>query len=275
MLGPAAASAEAATPARQRRPPQPGRRRRARLSARSLGAARNLRDVSFDLHAGEVLGLVALEGQGQDELFDILCGPDTPGGGRDAGRWTAPVQLRHPADAIRAGIVLVPADRRRRCSCSDRCGRTSGCPRSPRAALGPGERERPRSRRVAGGDRAAADRHARAVRGAATVGRQPAEGHDRALAGERRAHLPLLRPDPRASTSARSARSTSSSASWRPPVRRSCCSPRSWRRSSASATAPSSSSAGRVVERCRRRARTSRRCCARPMACRRPREMLA
>ena len=81
-----------------------------RLSARSLGAARNLNDVSFDLHAGEVLGIVALEGQGQDELFDILSGQARAGAGElqvDG----SPVHLRHPADAIRAGIVLVPADR--------------------------------------------------------------------------------------------------------------------------------------------------------------------
>ena len=81
-----------------------------RLAARSLGAARNLNDVSFDLHAGEVLGIVALEGQGQDELFDILSGQARPGAGEllvDG----APVALHHPSDAIRAGIVLVPADR--------------------------------------------------------------------------------------------------------------------------------------------------------------------
>ena len=81
-----------------------------RLSARSLGAARNLTDVSFDLHAGEVLGIVALEGQGQDELFDILSGQARPGAGEllvDG----EPVLLRHPSDAIRVGIVLVPADR--------------------------------------------------------------------------------------------------------------------------------------------------------------------
>lgn len=81
-----------------------------RLSARSLGAARNLNDVSFDLHAGEVLGIVALEGQGQDELFEILSGQERPGTGELLVDGT-PVQLRHPADAIRAGIVLVPADR--------------------------------------------------------------------------------------------------------------------------------------------------------------------
>ncbi len=109
MLGPAAASAEAATPA-ARTTASPAADAVPRLSARSLGAARNLLDVSFDVHAGEVLGVVALEGQGQDELFDILCGQTRPGAGEMLVDGSS-VTLRHPADAIRAGIVLVPADR--------------------------------------------------------------------------------------------------------------------------------------------------------------------
>jgi len=109
MLGPVAREAGAIAPPATAAPAL-ARDAVPRLSARSLGAARNLNDVSFDLHAGEVLGIVALEGQGQDELFDILSGQDRPGAGEllvDG----APVQLRHPSDAIRAGIVLVPADR--------------------------------------------------------------------------------------------------------------------------------------------------------------------
>jgi ribose transport system ATP-binding protein len=54
--------------------------------------------------------VVALEGQGQDELFDILAGSERSKGGEllvDG----APVSFRHPADAIRAGLVYVPADR--------------------------------------------------------------------------------------------------------------------------------------------------------------------
>jgi len=81
-----------------------------RLTARSLSAGTKLNDVSFDLYPGEVLGVVALEGQGQDELFDILAGSERPGGGEllvDG----SPVSFRHPADAIRAGLVYVPADR--------------------------------------------------------------------------------------------------------------------------------------------------------------------
>ena len=83
---------------------------RPRLTARALSAGTKLQGVSFDLYPGEVLGVVALEGQGQDELFDILAGSDRPSGGElqvDG----SPVSFRHPADAIRAGLVYVPADR--------------------------------------------------------------------------------------------------------------------------------------------------------------------
>ena len=47
------------------------------------------------------------------------------------------------------------------------------------------------------GDRDAPDRHARRGRGPAPVGRQPAEGDDRALGRRRRPDDALLRPDPR------------------------------------------------------------------------------
>ena len=112
MLGPAAADGDAAfTPADA---PTSGPARRSdavpRLSARDLAAGRNLAGVSFDLHAGEVLGIVALEGQGQDELFEVLSGQVRPASGEVLVDGTVAV-FRHPADAIRAGVILVPADR--------------------------------------------------------------------------------------------------------------------------------------------------------------------
>jgi ribose transport system ATP-binding protein len=81
-----------------------------RVSARGLTAGTKLHDGSFELYPGEVLGVVALEGQGQDELFDILAGSVRPTGG-DLSVDGAPVSFRHPADAIRAGLVYVAADR--------------------------------------------------------------------------------------------------------------------------------------------------------------------
>ena len=81
-----------------------------RISARNLHSGTKLSGVSFDLYPGEVLGVVALEGQGQDELFDILAGSVRPDGGELLVNGSA-ASFRHPADAIRAGLVYVPADR--------------------------------------------------------------------------------------------------------------------------------------------------------------------
>ncbi len=81
-----------------------------RISARKLSDGRRLRDATFDLHQGEVLGVVALEGQGQDELFDILSGGERPSSGTML-LDDQPVSFHHPADAIRHQVVFVAADR--------------------------------------------------------------------------------------------------------------------------------------------------------------------
>ena len=81
-----------------------------RLRANRLSAGDNLVEVSFELRHGEVLGVVALEGQGQDELFEVLSGFERPTGGTievDG----APVVFQHPADAIEVGLAYVPGDR--------------------------------------------------------------------------------------------------------------------------------------------------------------------
>jgi ribose transport system ATP-binding protein len=81
-----------------------------RLEARNLRFGSKLVDVSFQLRTGEVVGVVALEGQGQDELFGVLSGDLRPSGGSlllDGDE----VSFGHPADAIARGITLVPGDR--------------------------------------------------------------------------------------------------------------------------------------------------------------------
>ena len=67
--------------------------------------------VSFAVQPGEILGIAALEGQGQDELFDVLSGQRRPSAGRDPRRRPRARVRGIPYDAIRAGVVLVPADR--------------------------------------------------------------------------------------------------------------------------------------------------------------------
>jgi len=81
-----------------------------RLSGRNLAYGTRLDDVTFDLYPGEVLGVVALDGQGQDELLDVLSGIHRPSSG-SIGIDGAPVSFRYPGDAIRAGVVYVAADR--------------------------------------------------------------------------------------------------------------------------------------------------------------------
>ncbi len=69
------------------------------------------RDVSFELRAGEVLGISGLVGSGQSELASALAGarPRTGGSVRIDGQIAA---LSSPREAIRAGIGLLPQDRK-------------------------------------------------------------------------------------------------------------------------------------------------------------------
>jgi ABC-type sugar transport system ATPase subunit len=81
------------------------------LEARHLAAPPKVRDVSFTLHRGEILGLGGLVGAGRSETLEILFGLRAPARGeiRLEGRPFAP---RRPREAIRAGLALVPEDRR-------------------------------------------------------------------------------------------------------------------------------------------------------------------
>jgi len=81
-----------------------------RVRVSNLRVGTKLQDVSFELHDGEVAGVVALEGQGQDELFAALAGSIRPAGGTievDG----QPVSFTHPRDAIDKGLAYVPGDR--------------------------------------------------------------------------------------------------------------------------------------------------------------------
>jgi ABC-type sugar transport system ATPase subunit len=65
--------------------------------------------VSFDLHAGEILGLAGLVGAGRSsvlrELFGVRpCALEVKVGGR-------PLSIRTPRDAMAAGLALVPEER--------------------------------------------------------------------------------------------------------------------------------------------------------------------
>jgi ribose transport system ATP-binding protein len=72
-----------------------------------------LREISFQLRAGEVVGLAGLMGAGRTELLECLFGANEipwKGQVRLDGR---PVRFTHPAEAVDAGIALVTEDRKR------------------------------------------------------------------------------------------------------------------------------------------------------------------
>jgi len=80
------------------------------LEVRGLTARHIVNDVSFSVKAGEILGLVALEGQGQERLFDLLSGNRQPVAGQIliGGQ---PCRFDSPYTAVGKGVVLVPGDR--------------------------------------------------------------------------------------------------------------------------------------------------------------------
>jgi ribose transport system ATP-binding protein len=81
------------------------------LTVRDLASGRRVRDVSFDLYPGEILGLAGLMGSGRTELARALFGIDPISAGTVEVRGR-PVDIHRPEDALAAGICLVPEDRR-------------------------------------------------------------------------------------------------------------------------------------------------------------------
>jgi len=81
------------------------------LSVRGLSTKRLLRDVSFDVHAGEILGFAGLMGAGRTEVARAIVGADR----RDAGVVSVrgrEVGIQNPADAARLGIGYLSEDRK-------------------------------------------------------------------------------------------------------------------------------------------------------------------
>ncbi len=91
-------------------PPRTGNAGPIRLEVKKLSCSGSFDKVSFTVAAGEIVGLGGIQGNGQRELVRALFGlvPVT-GEVRFNG---VPIHLRSPGQAIRAGVVYLPADRR-------------------------------------------------------------------------------------------------------------------------------------------------------------------
>jgi len=80
------------------------------LSVRNINFAKNLIDINFDLHKGEILGIGGLAGQGQRELMMLLSGFLHAKSG-EIELEGEKLNMRNPRQAIEHGITLVPGDR--------------------------------------------------------------------------------------------------------------------------------------------------------------------
>jgi ribose transport system ATP-binding protein len=97
-------SLEARFPSRSAKPGQ------VRMAVRGLGDD-YLRDISFDVRAGEVLGVSGLMGAGRTELARLLFGLRKPRSGSIT-LDNKPLTVRNPVQAIDAGMGFVTEDRK-------------------------------------------------------------------------------------------------------------------------------------------------------------------
>ena len=83
------------------------------LRVRNVRSDPAVRDVSFDLHWGEILGFAGLVGAGRTETMRAIYGADTPQAGDVfLGDDDTPTRFRSPQQAVEHGIAFLSEDRR-------------------------------------------------------------------------------------------------------------------------------------------------------------------
>jgi ABC-type sugar transport system ATPase subunit len=91
--------------------PAPGNGKQVVLQVKDLSCGQGVHDVSFELYAGEVLGVAGLTGSGRTQLARAIYGADAAVTGELhlAGEL---LRISSPKRAIRAGITFAPEDRK-------------------------------------------------------------------------------------------------------------------------------------------------------------------
>ncbi len=82
------------------------------FEVKNINAGKMVRDISFDLYEGEIVGIAGLMGAGRTETTRAIFGVDP----KDSGEifiGGEPVTINCPMDAIKAGLVLAPEDRKK------------------------------------------------------------------------------------------------------------------------------------------------------------------
>lgn len=81
------------------------------LEVKNLSTKNFLKDISFKVHAGEIVGFAGLVGAGRSEVMRAVFGIDP----RESGEIQIdgkPVKIESTVDALRAGLGFVPEDRK-------------------------------------------------------------------------------------------------------------------------------------------------------------------
>lgn len=81
------------------------------FSCSGLTVKKQFEDISFQVHEGEILGIAGLVGAGRSELLRAIFGATRLDSGTICLK-NKQLHLKHPQDAIRAGITLVSEDRK-------------------------------------------------------------------------------------------------------------------------------------------------------------------
>ena len=81
------------------------------LSVQGLNRGSVVKDVSFELHRGEILGLAGLMGAGRTEVLETIFGIEKADSGEVVLNGKT-LKIKQPSDAIRAGMALLTEDRK-------------------------------------------------------------------------------------------------------------------------------------------------------------------
>ena len=153
--------------------------------AASPAESAGVQDVSLEIRSGEIVGLAGLVGSGRTELAQTVFGL-TPADSGEVLVHGRPVEVRSPGGAIEAGIGYLPEDRKQHGvvpeMAVDKNVSLASLGAVARGGLIDRARERSQAQRYV--DQLRIKTASVGVRGRVAVGRQPAEGRARALAGD-------------------------------------------------------------------------------------------
>ena len=82
------------------------------LELKNIRSKTGIKNVSLDIHKGEVVGLLGLVGSGRTEILRSIFGIDSIQEG-EIKYLNNSIKLKGPNDAIKKGIVMIPEDRRK------------------------------------------------------------------------------------------------------------------------------------------------------------------